>query len=135
MTFAQTVGKFSEDRAAEYLISIGWIILGRNVRNELGEIDIAAIDTSVNELVIIEVRARTFGKIQTPLESVGTKKLNTLIKSSRLFIESCEWEGFWRIDVIGITFNKKIDIDHLQNNHDWKLEHVKDITGGFDMFS
>ncbi len=140
MTFAQDVGNFAEERAAEYLISLGWLILGRNIKNEFGEIDIAAIDTGKNkigvrlkELVIVEVRARTLGKIQSPLESIGTRKLRTLINASRLFIDDNDWDGFWRIDVIGITFHNKIK--QLENNNDWHLEHVKDVTSGMNIFS
>ena len=139
MTFAQDVGNFAEERAAEYLISLNWLILGRNVKNEFGELDITAIDTGKKnrtrsrELVIVEVRARTLGKIQSPLESIGTRKLQTLIKSARLFIEENEWDGFWRIDVIGITFHNKIK--QLKNNKDWNLEHVRDITCGMNIFS
>ena len=67
MTAAQELGKYSEDRAAEYLLSIGWKIIARNVKNFYGELDIVSIDTKINpqELVIVEVRSRTIGKIQS----------------------------------------------------------------------
>ena len=129
MTKAQELGKFSEDRAAEYLLSIGWIILARNVKNFYGELDIVSLDKKINELVIVEVRSRTIGKIQSPLDSIGTRKLNSLIKSSREFIDEIEWENFWRIDVIGITMKNKNDFQ------DWELIHIKDITSGLNILS
>lgn len=131
MTLAQELGRFAEDIAADYLLSLNWLILGRNLRNEYGELDIAALDKESipEELVIVEVRCRTIGMIQSPLDSIGPKKFRTLINSAREFVNSSEWQGLWRIDVIGIT---------LRNKHDrsnWKLEHIRDITGGMNVIS
>ena len=131
MTLAQELGRFAEDIAADYLMSLNWLILGRNLRNEYGELDIAALDreSRPEELVIVEVRCRTIGMIQSPLDSIGPKKFRTLINSAREFVNSSEWQGLWRIDVIGIT---------LRNKHDrsnWKLEHIRDITGGMNVIS
>ena len=131
MTLAQELGRFAEDIAADYLLSLNWLILGRNLRNEYGELDIAALDreSRPDELVIVEVRCRTIGMIQSPLDSIGPKKFRTLINSAREFVNSSEWQGLWRIDVIGIT---------LRNKHDrsnWKLEHIRDITGGMNVIS
>ena len=124
MTQAQELGRFAEDRAAEYLISLGWKILARNIRNTYGELDIAAADVVARpeELVIVEVRARTVGKVQGPLESVGSRKLRALVRASREFIESIGWAGFWRIDVVGVTFRDN------KAPTEWELEHIRDIT-------
>ena len=131
MTEAQELGKFAEDVAAEYVLSLGWKILARNVKNKHGELDIIAADlkSKPQEIVIIEVRCRTIGKIQSPFDSIGPKKLNSLIKSSREFIDEIEWEKFWRIDIIGITIKDK------NNKNDWELEHIRDITAGMDVLS
>ena len=113
------------------MLSIGWKIIARNVKNFYGELDIVSIDTKINpqELVIVEVRSRTIGKIQSPLDSIGSRKLNSLVKSSREFINEIEWENFWRIDVIGITMKNKNDLK------DWELTHIKDITSGLNILS
>ena len=131
MTHAQELGRFAEDIAAEYLISLNWLIIGRNLRNEYGELDIAALDkmSRPEELVIIEVRCRTIGMIQSPLDSIGPKKLPTLINSAREFVNSSGWPGFWRIDVIGVTVSDKDSRDN------WQLEHIRDITGGMNIIS
>ena len=123
MTKAQELGKFAEDKAADYLLSLGWKILARNVHNQYGELDIVAINNK--ELIIVEVRCRTFGEIQSPLDSIGPKKLNSLIKSSREFINSMDWPDFWRIDLVGIIIN----------NNEWELTHIKDITNGMNIMS
>lgn len=131
MTHAQELGRFAEDIAAEYLISLNWLIIGRNLRNEYGELDIAALDkiSRPEELVIIEVRCRTIGMIQSPLDSIGPKKLRTIINSAREFVNSSGWPGFWRIDVIGVTVSDKDSRDN------WQLEHIRDITEGMNIVS
>lgn len=132
MFYSHELGRFAEQKAAEYLISLNWVILGRNIKNKYGEIDIAAIDRTVEpeELVIVEVRCRTIGKIQSPFDSIGPRKFRTLINSSRSFVENVEWNSFWRIDIIGITINNKIN-----NKNDWELEHIRDATAGLNIFS
>ena len=122
ITKSQELGQVAEDRAAEYLLSLGWRVVDRNVKNKYGELDIVAIDTDY-ELVIVEVRARTLGKMQNPLESIGPRKLRAMLRASMEYVEALEWVKFWRIDVVGITVNRKAPCD-------WELEHVKDITAG-----
>ena len=124
MTQAQELGRYAEDRAAEYLASIGWRVLARNVRNKGGELDITAFDPKAGELVIVEVRARTIGKVQGSLESVGSRKLRTLLRASRMYVEDIGWTGFWRIDAVGIT---------IKAPGDWELEHARDITAGMNL--
>ena len=105
--------------------------MARNFKLQYGELDIIATDTKSNpeEIVIVEVRCRTLGKIQSPFDSIGPKKLNALIKSSREFINQIEWDSFWRIDVIGVTMKDK------DNRDAWDLEHIRDITAGMNVLS
>lgn len=120
MTHAQELGRYAEDRAAEYILSLGWTVLARNIRNDYGELDIIALDG--HELVIVEVRARTIGHVQAPADTIGTRKLRTLTRSGLDYVNSIDWAGFWRIDLVGITFHDKEDFTN------WTLEHIKDIT-------
>ena len=124
MTYIHELGQFAEDLAAEYLLSLGWKVLDRNVRNEYGELDIVAFDTKTNpqELVIVEVRCRTIGKVQSSLDSIGYRKLRTLLRASQALIDKMEWSGFWRLDAIAVTIHDK------HNRESWELEHVKNIT-------
>ena len=126
MTRTQELGRFAEDTAAEYLVSIGWRVIARNVRNKYGELDIVALDTNTRpiELVIVEVRGRTIGKLQAPLDTIGSRKLRTLLRASQEYIDNdLGWSSFWRIDVIGITVRDKYTLEISD------FEHVKNITG------
>ena len=125
MTRTQELGRFAEDTAAEYLVSIGWRVIARNVKNKYGELDIVALDANTRpiELVIVEVRGRTIGKLQAPLDTIGSRKLRTLLRASQEYIDNdLEWTSFWRIDVIGITVRDKYTLEISD------FEHVKDIT-------
>lgn len=118
------LGRYAEDLAAKYLISIGWKVLARNVRNNHGELDIVAMDTkeTPDELVIVEVRCRTRNKVQEAIESLDRRKMRALMNASNEYVDSIGWEGFWRIDLIAVT------IDTRGSLEDWTLEHIKDIT-------
>ena len=115
-------GRRAEEYAARYVESLGWSVLGRNITNRCGEIDIAAMDNGARELVIVEVRFRTVGEVQSPEDSVGPKKLRTLVRASRAYVDKTGWTGFWRIDLIGITAARG----------KWQVEHIRDITAGMD---
>lgn len=119
----RTLGRYAEDLAAKYLVSIGLRVLARNVRNRYGELDIVAADCKEKELVIVEVRCRTKNKIQDAIESIDRRKYRALVRASNEYIDSIDWSGCWRIDLIAIT------IDSRKSLNDWTLEHVKRITG------
>lgn len=123
-TSSQRLGRTAEDLAAEYLLSLGWKVLARNVRNHYGELDIVAFDVKAKpqELVIVEVRCRSIGKVQGALDSVSRRKIGSLKRASCEYVDSIGWTGFWRIDLIGITLREKNNFD------DCTLEHVRDIT-------
>jgi putative endonuclease len=118
------LGRRAEDLAAAYVEKLGWRTLSRNFSCKLGELDIVAMDKNENELVIVEVRYRTCGEMQSPADSIGPKKLRTLVNSGRVYVDDVGWTGPWRIDLIGITAFPRDPEDR------WRLEHVKDITGG-----
>ena len=125
MNQAQELGRYAEDLAAKYLLSIGWRILARNIKNKYGELDIIADDSG--ELVIIEVRCRTENNFQSALDSVNKRKIRALIRSSSSYVDSIGWVGFWRIDVIAITVKRCTVPD------DFELEHIRSITDGMEL--
>ena len=122
MTDSQKLGRYAEDLAAKYLVSIGWRVLARNVRNPYGELDIIATDPKEKQLVIAEVRCRTKNKVQNAIESVDGRKMRALLRASSEYVDAIDWRGFWRIDLIAVTIDTKGCLD------DWTIEHLKDIT-------
>jgi putative endonuclease len=118
------LGRRAEDLAVDYVRRLGWTILSRNFACKLGELDIVALEKTGKELVVIEVRYRTFGDTQSPADSVGPKKLRSLVGAGRVWVEEQNWTGPWRIDLVGVTALPNAPEDR------WQLEHIQDITGG-----
>ncbi|GLJ60003.1 MULTISPECIES: YraN family protein [Microbacterium] len=70
------LGRAGEERAAQYLSSIGYEILDRNWRCADGEIDIVACRGT--RLAVVEVKTRTGTAFGHPLEAVDRRKLRRL---------------------------------------------------------
>ena len=115
------IGNWGEDVASSIVSQMGYRILKRNATFRRGELDIVALDD--DELVIVEVRVRSRCDVQSPIESVGPRKIKSLIRAGRALVEQLEWEGPWRIDILGITL-KPEDVGG------YGREYVKNITLG-----
>jgi putative endonuclease len=114
-------GTVGENIAADYLLSMGWEIMGRNVRAGRGELDIIARDGE--ELVVVEVRTRKIGKMMPPETSVGPRKLGRLVKTARIFLDKKGYTGNWRIDVLAVTKDKA---------GEFSVELFRDVTMGMN---
>ena len=97
-------GRLGEDLAAAHLVQQGLVLLDRNWRCDVGELDIVARDGDV--LVICEVKTRSTRQYGDPLEAV------TASKSARLRRLAARWVVAHdvrpreiRIDVVGIVLD------------------------------
>lgn len=98
----QSLGKWGEQRAADFLEEKGYTILERNWRCEYGEIDLIARDG--DGLVFAEVKARSSARYGQPEEAITPAKQQHLYESALTYLqEHAEWDGDWRIDVIAVT--------------------------------
>jgi putative endonuclease len=70
------LGKYGEELAARYLSKNGMVILERNWRCDLGEIDVIARDQ--DELVICEVKTRRSASFGDPIEHVTPRKVRRM---------------------------------------------------------
>jgi putative endonuclease len=70
------LGKYGEELAARYLSKNGMVILERNWRCDLGEIDVIARDR--DELVICEVKTRRSASFGEPIECVTPRKIRRM---------------------------------------------------------
>jgi putative endonuclease len=118
------LGRRAEDLAAEHVERLGWRVLSRNFSCRLGELDIVAMDEEAKELVVIEVRYRTFGDVQSPEDSIGPKKLRSLVNAGRVYVDDVGWAGPWRVDLVGVTAAPR------EPSSRWQLEHIENITDG-----
>ncbi len=112
-------GRYGEALAERFFRGKGWLILGQNIRVRGGELDLVAMDGP--ELVVVEVRTRSIGKVLPAEETVGPRKLKALVRSGRIYVEKCRWIGPWRIDLLGIN----LDAEGFPH-----FSHLPDITAG-----
>ena len=77
------MGPRGENVAARYLRNLGYKIIVRNFRCELGEIDIVAKDGKT--LVFVEVKTRAYDD-PTPEEQVNDVKRHQLTKAAKLYL-------------------------------------------------
>ena len=96
-----TVGRYGEDVAARHLAEQGLVVLERNWRCELGEIDIVARDGGC--LVVCEVKTRRSSACGYPVEAVTARKAARLRRlAARWLAESGLHPPEVRIDVISV---------------------------------
>ncbi|MEA2108862.1 MAG: YraN family protein [Pseudomonadota bacterium] len=97
----QTLGKWGESQAADYLQSHGLRIICRNYRCPLGEIDIIARDSDC--LVFCEVKTRSSKEYGLPQEAVAWTKQHKIAKVASWYLGNQEVTMDIRFDVVAIT--------------------------------
>jgi putative endonuclease len=101
MAQQQTIGKWGEGVAEQFLQQKGYEILQRNVRSSYGELDIVARCGAM--IVFVEVKTRTSTSFGLPEISVSPRKIRHLIESAQAFMQLYPGpEEAWRVDVIAI---------------------------------
>ena len=108
------LGRRAEEIAKEHLRSIGYEILEENWFWQHLEIDLIARDG--NELVIVEVKARSTDSYEHPSEAVTSRKIRFLVNAAEAYIFQKDINLDTRFDVISIIFHKG----------GYKLEHFKE---------
>ena len=110
------LGAYGETCAARHLTrGVGMVVLDRNWRCELGEIDLVLRDGHV--LVICEVKTRSSRRYGAPLEAVSEEK------ATRLKILAARWCEVHdarptdiRIDLVGVLVDGTtlVRLDHVR---------------------
>ena len=96
-------GNKAENLAARFLISKGYKILKHQYRTRGGEIDLIARDG--DEIVFVEVKARTSNEFGYPEESVTRSKLQKIQRTAELFLSKSKFKNVpYRIEVIAIEY-------------------------------
>ena len=107
------LGASGEDLAAKHLRSQGFLILERNFRCQLGELDIVA--RKENLLVFAEVKTRRSEKYGPPQTAVNLQKRRRIVKLANFYIKQKRLFHLQpRYDVIAIQWKAE---DKPQINH------------------
>ena len=117
------LGRVGEAAAARFLEQRGLVILARNLRSRLGEIDLLARDRST--LVFVEVKARRGVPGDPPQAAVDARKRARLsrlalgyLAGRRLGERSC------RFDVVGVSLDETGRVTGVRH-----LKHAFDFEG------
>jgi putative endonuclease len=109
------VGKRGEDLAAGYLEQLGMVVIERNWRCELGEIDLIARESGV--LILCEVKTRTSTRKGHPLEAISDRKIRRLRRLALRWLDDASiYAPRLRFDVIGIVLSahRPPEITHIR---------------------
>lgn len=116
----RSVGRRGEEEAVRFLEKSGLVILDRNVRSRLGEIDLVARDGAT--LVFVEVKARRQREGDPPQAAVTGEKQRRL---GRLAQHYLKWKGLGevrcRFDVVAITVDDE-----------GRVKTVRHLPGAFE---
>jgi putative endonuclease len=112
------LGKLGEEKAKEYLESIGYDFLVSNYRFDRAEVDLIFKDEKNKIVIFVEVKARRNRKFGEPEESINKTKQNQIKKAAEGFVS--EYEKFLdydlRIDTVSVFMDGKgITINHTEN--------------------
>ena len=95
------LGRYGEDVAARHLEADGFVVIERNWRCDLGELDIVARDGAV--LVVCEVKTRRSASHGTPFEAVTQRKLHRIERLGlRWMRERGVRPASMRVDVVSV---------------------------------
>ncbi|MDA8435108.1 MAG: YraN family protein [Actinomycetales bacterium] len=109
------LGRYGEELAARHLVADGFVVLERNWRCDLGEVDIVARDADV--LVVCEVKTRRSASHGSPFEAVTERKLHRL---ERLGLRWMRDRGVrpasMRVDVVSVLRPRsgRTEIEHVR---------------------
>ncbi|WP_425539952.1 YraN family protein [Microaceticoccus formicicus] len=107
------IGKRGEDLAVEYLTKKGMLIIDRNYRIPMGEIDIIAVEGDI--LVFIEVKTRSSDAFGAPSEFVSPDQRRRIICTAEIYMKTKNLTDMQpRFDVCEIYSNSG-DINYLDN--------------------
>ena len=116
MKSRQSLGRWGEAFAAEYLSERGYTILEHNARTSYGELDLIA--RQGDALVFIEVKTRASRSLGPPEISVTQAKRAHLLSAAKAYLqERPHLQYDWRIDVIAVLRlpGQQPQIEHFEN--------------------
>jgi putative endonuclease len=112
----KTLGRRGEDEAARLLKRKGYVILARGHKDNIGEIDLVAVDQRT--VVFVEVKTRTTHDAGHPADAVDDAKQRRLTRLALSYLKRHDLlDCAARFDVVAITWpaRGKPTIEHIQN--------------------
>jgi putative endonuclease len=114
---AKALGQIGEKQAVDFLLKKNYLILEKNFRFKLLEIDIIALDQANDELVFVEVKTRSSSRFGDPSQAVDGKKLRNLVTAAQIYLKQSGLNKSFRFDIISLLPDS--------------TEHFENITADF----
>lgn len=111
------LGKWGEDKAADFLERKGYVILERDWRMGKRDLDIIALSENQDMLVFVEVKTRKEVELQQPEEAVDVNKMRNLAMAANAYVKLKQIELDIRFDIVSVVGSK--------DNMDC-IEHIED---------
>lgn len=92
-------GNIAEERACEYLVSLGYRIIDRNVYTRFGEIDIIALKDNV--LHFVEVKSGV--TYESAVNNITRSKLQKLIRTLQTYLQQKKLNVDYCIDALIVS--------------------------------
>ena len=118
LTQKRKIGNEGEDIACNFLIKNGFRIIGRNISNKLGEIDIVAQNNRI--LHFIEVKTGSASDKINPSENLNYHKIRKFLRAVEIYISNnkISEQQRWQMDAIVVVFScnsEPPNISHIEN--------------------
>lgn len=114
MVTTRELGEMAEGLAQQHLVKQGYEILDTNWYHGHLELDIVAKDE--DELVVVEVKARTGIRYEHPSEAVTNTKIKRIVEAADAYLVEKDLDVETRFDVITVIFvDKKFELEHFKD--------------------
>ncbi|MBU4360921.1 YraN family protein [Candidatus Parcubacteria bacterium] len=107
MSTNKQLGAQGEDLAVMFLLQKNYLILERNYYIQSGEIDIIAQDKEADDIVFVEVKARTNNEYGSPEDAVDEAKRHFLERAAERYLAKKLYPAFqdYRFDLVAVELN------------------------------
>jgi putative endonuclease len=114
-TSHKEIGNLGEEKATNFLIQKGYLIVCRNYRTKRGEIDIIAFKN--NTLVFVEVKTAPHGTLKTLEQILGKTKQKRIVETAKCFLLSYRQysNSYIRFDVLVVDMPCYPVLYHIEN--------------------
>jgi len=114
MVTTRELGDIAEGLAQKHLLKLGYEIVETNWYHGHLELDIIAKDG--NQLVIVEVKARSGIRYEHPSEAVTNAKIKRIVEAADAYIIEKDIDLETRFDVITVIFvNQRFELEHFKD--------------------
>lgn len=110
------LGRWGEQKAAEFLAAKGYLILHQDWKTGRRDLDIVALTPDGSTLAVVEVKTRRGTDFATPEQSVDWRKMRSLTMAAGAYVNRYAIDLDIRFDIISVVgmSDDTASIDHIE---------------------